>query len=165
MWIARHEPTGWDPLGNWTIVVNWGEIAKQMSKMIGLMFPKELVNIIVLYASPLTAFVQQDVPTKTKKWNDKNNKWFLGKESRVIEWDYSPNPSPIGIAKKLLEIMMDDSRSRSLFMYLKQLAEFVPFPYRWDKLVWSEFQRKIIHYHHDSEIQRWFHEYCPLDNF
>jgi hypothetical protein len=161
-----------------TVVVNWGVIAEEMSNIVKLIIPNELADIVVLYASPLNAFVQEDVPQNTN--NNKNNKWFLGESSCIEYRNYGPFPSTKqGIASKLLHIINDENLSQSLFDLIlnrNQLLECIPtsqmsycvrelnLP---KKRLLGLFRSLIRHaaVHKDLDTQHWFHENCPLDNF
>jgi hypothetical protein len=165
MWVAKLAKIGWINDYPFTIVIDWGAISKEMIKIVSNTFPDGLADIIVLYASPLSVFVQDDVPSR-KKWNKKNNKWFLGEQSHVEE----RSDTKTGIATKLLEISQIDIRCQQLFEALsdrKKLYECMPALmrlYHIEPLNLS-FRKYLTELANHEGFQHWFHENCPLDNF
>ena len=178
MWISyqgKHQE--WATKFESTIIVNWGKISENMTRILGEMFPKTLSNLIVLYASPLTTFVQENPPSPS---NTANNQWYLGESSSIDVNGYGPLPSANnGIASKLLEIIQDQSRSKSFFDVisgrdqlhecLTHLNHYVPMDidHLLAKQLFSLFQSRVLNQalNKDLNTQYWFHENCPLDNF
>jgi hypothetical protein len=183
MWISyqgKHQE--WCTKFESTIIVNWGKIADTMTHMLCEMFPKTLSSLIVLYASPLSAFVQENPPNPS---NTANNKWYLGESSAIDVNRYGPLPSANnGIASKLLEIMQDQSRSKLLFdvisgrnqvyeclshMHQCGIRHFgrIEIDHLFYEQLFSLFQSLVLNQalNKDLNTQYWFHENCPLDNF
>ena len=57
-------------------VVNWGAIASIIARFLNFL-PDPFAELIVAYASPLAAFIQQNIPATRKNWHRKNNIWFI----------------------------------------------------------------------------------------
>jgi hypothetical protein len=180
---------------NETIVVHWGEIANQITETIQSLniLANSLVNIIVLYASPLSVFVPENVPTLAN-WNDQNNTWFLGEWSNAerctqnefyLESDASKSKNCI--SKKLFFVKNDLTRLQKLFDFLEStgktmiLFNDVLTNGYYDKVngkhIWipqiGSLQTRAERFHlfglvinqRSRYTKHWFHENCPLDNF
>jgi hypothetical protein len=165
-----------------TIVIHWGEIANQITDSISVhILSKALVDIIVLYASPLSAFVPENVPTFAN-WNNQNNKWFLGEWSHVKSGAWG-GLSRNCVSSRLSTISGDSVRLQKLFDFLEStdktiilLKEVLSY---YDKVndTWilkvGTLETKAERFYlfglvigqRGINTRYWFHENCPLDNF
>jgi hypothetical protein len=173
-----------------TIVVDWGAIARELSKTIISMqsLPIVLVDIIVLYASPLTAFVQENAPSQDPirdEWNTQNNKWFLGDWSNT-NYKYYTFPElylHLDSCKDCMSVQLwnineDKERRNKLFLFIdtqdkmRDLILYASVGERYYDEIGDLDSRKervrvfkLVLSGMNFKTRHWFHENCPLDNF
>jgi hypothetical protein len=193
MWVAeeleRSVRGSWIDIYHSTIVVDWGAMAREMSKTIvsTQSFPIALVDIVVLYASPLSAFVQENAPIRDPirdQWNTQNNKWFLGNWSN-IHYKYTFPELYLNLdsckncmSKLLYIISRDKDRYKKLFAFLDnqdKMRNLILYASQGecyhDEIgdLHSREERvrvfKLVLAGSNFKTQHWFHENCPLDNF
>ncbi len=121
LWVAQQQDQGYAYKS--TIVVDWGAISNKMCEIVKSMkiVPNALADIIILYASPLSAFVQECPPKANNKWNNQNNKWFLGEWSNTNTHDSCKN----SMSKKLSNISNDKDRLQKLFAFLENQDKMI----------------------------------------
>jgi hypothetical protein len=187
MWISQDDDENYyksTEQWNSTIVVNWGAVAKEMSNIFQslLIVPNTLIDIIILYASPLSAFVQADAPNASKVWNSQNNKWFLGNWSNTnynftfTQFLLHPELCKDSICLQLWKISNDKNRRNKLFLFIdnqgkmrdlinytvSSFAQIGNLDFRDERVRLFELVLKTVS---NLRTRHWFHENCPLDNF
>ncbi len=64
------------------VVVDWGKMVTKMEELLlTAFFIDHLVNLVIMYTAPLSAFLFEEPPNRmtwNSTWNTANNRWFLG---------------------------------------------------------------------------------------
>ncbi len=114
------------------VVVDWGKMVTKMEELLlTTFFIDHLVNLVIMYTTPLSVFLFEEPPkrmTWNSTWNTANNRWFLGPnpikdKCEIIAQD---KDKVLAFYKHFRSMGCDDCSRISDFLLVSGFGGFIP---------------------------------------